>query len=54
MGWPTTKEELMQRIDELLNANMSDIIRPDVKRRNKTLIDVYMRNLKKHMSNGEN
>ena len=53
MGWPTTKEELMKNIDELLYINMSNIIRPETKRRNKILIDAYMRALKKYMGDGK-
>jgi len=52
MGWPITKEELMQRIEELLHINESDTIRSETKRRNKVLIDAYMRDLKKFMANG--
>ena len=52
MGWPITKEALMKSIDELLHINTSNMIRPETKRRNKMLIDAYMRDLKKFMSNG--
>jgi hypothetical protein len=53
MGWPITKEELMQQIDELLIENENEIIRPEVKERNKVLISAYLEDLKKYMGNGE-
>lgn len=52
MGWPTTKEDLMQRIDVLLLSLKDEMIRPEDKRNNRILVDAYMKELKKYMGDG--
>ena len=52
MGWPTTKKDLMQGIDELLITLKDESVRPETKENNKILADAYMEDLKKYMSNG--
>ena len=53
MSWPTTKEEFMQRVDELIITLTDDMIRDEDKMRNKILINAYLKEVKKYMGDGE-
>ena len=52
MAWPTTKQELEDRIYELQVMNTQGMLRPDDIQRNRILIDAYKEQLKQMDNNG--